>query len=192
MSSPLIYLHNDARVLKLMRDGDDEALVILYRQNRTMVASYVTRNNGTPDDAEDMLQEVLIVLWEKVRAGKFEYSAKLSTFIYATMKNMWSRRLARRRREIPQTDNDIDPPDESASILEEIVDEERTKLVQLAMGKLGEQCRKILVLFYWDELSMDQIAAEMSLANADTAKAKKYQCKKELESFLKKLRLGEA
>jgi hypothetical protein len=48
------------------------------------------------------------------------------------------------------------------------------------------------VLFYWDELSMDQIAAQMSLANADTAKAKKYQCKKELERFLKTFRLGEA
>lgn len=191
MSSPLFYLHNDAHVLKLMRDGDDEALVILYRQNRTMVASYVTRNNGTPDDAEDMLQEAVIVLWEKVRAGKFEYSAKLSTFIYATVRNLWSRRLARRRREMPQTDNGFDPPDENASVLEEIVDEERTNLVRLAMGKLGEQCRKILVLFYWDELSMDQIAAQMSLANADTAKAKKYQCKKELERFLKKLRLGE-
>ena len=191
MGSPLFYLDSDARVLELIRKGDEEALVILYKQNRTMVASYVTRNSGTKDDAEDMLQESLIALWEKVKAGKFEYSAKLSTFIYATVRNLWSRKLARRRRELPQASNADDPPDEAASALEDLIEVETTNLVRRAMEKLGEQCRKILLLFYWEDLTMDQIAAQMGLANADTAKAKKYQCKRELESLMKRLPLDE-
>lgn len=191
MSPRLFYLHDDARVLKLMQEGDEEALVVLFRQNRAMVASFVTRNSGTMDDVEDMLQEALITLWERVRSGRFEYSAKLSTFIYATVKNLWLRRLARRQRETPRPNDADDPPDESASILDSIVEEEQVNLVHIALKKLGEQCRKILLLFYWEELTMDQIASTLGIANADTAKAKKYQCKRELENILKKLKSDE-
>lgn len=187
----MFYLHDDARVLKLMQEGDEEALVVLFRQNRAMVASFVTRNSGTMDDVEDMLQEALITLWERVRSGRFEYSAKLSTFIYATVKNLWLRRLARRQRETPRPNDADDPPDESASILDSIVEEEQVNLVHIALKKLGEQCRKILLLFYWEELTMDQIASTLGIANADTAKAKKYQCKRELENILKKLKSDE-
>lgn len=185
MASFLFFLNADARVLDLIRKGDEKALVILYNSNRTMITSYITRNSGSTDDAEDMLQEALIVLWERVRSGKFEYSAKLSTFIYATVKNMWSRKLARKRRETP---TDIDPEqhsDESSSALELLIESEQAKLVQEALTKIGEQCRKLLLLFYWEELSMEEIALHMGFANADTVKSKKYQCKKALEQVLR-------
>src|SRR5450759_2040431 len=101
MASTFHFLHNDARILDLMRRGDEEALVILFDASRRAVTSYVRNNNGTTDDAEDMLQEALIVLWEKVRSGNFHYDAKLSTFIVAVVKNLWLRRLARQRKESP-------------------------------------------------------------------------------------------
>lgn len=186
MASPLFFLNADARVLDLIRKGDEKALVMLYNSNRTMIASYVTRNNGSADDAEDMLQEAVVVLWERIRSGQFEYSAKLSTFIYATVKNMWSRRLARKRKETP---TDIDPEqhsDDSSSALELLIESEQAKLVQDALAKIGEQCRKLLLLFYWEELSMEEIAVHMGFANADTVKSKKYQCKKALEQMVRK------
>ena len=39
---------------------------------------------------------------------------------------------------------------------------------------------------YFDELSMQDIAEKMNFANADTAKTKKYKCKKELDEYVKK------
>jgi DNA-directed RNA polymerase specialized sigma24 family protein len=41
-------------------------------------------------------------------------------------------------------------------------------------------------LFYWDEYSLEEIAAAMGFANAETVKSKKYQCKKALEQYLTK------
>jgi DNA-directed RNA polymerase specialized sigma24 family protein len=40
------------------------------------VTAFVLRNSGTQDDAEDMLQEALVILWERVRSGRFEYYGK--------------------------------------------------------------------------------------------------------------------
>ncbi len=184
MKSPLFFLTNDSRILDLIRKGDEEALIMLYESNRRPVVSLVTQNNGSADDAEDVLQESLIVLWERIRAGRFEYKAKLSTFIYATAKNVWSQRLRRKGREAA---GELDPDgeeDPAPSPLENLIASEQAALVSEALGKIGEQCRKLLLLFYWDGLSMEEIAVTLGFANADTAKAKKYQCKKALEAAL--------
>jgi RNA polymerase sigma factor (sigma-70 family) len=188
MSPPLFFLSSDARVIDLIKKGDEEALVILYEANRRPISSFVVRNSGTPQDAEDMLQDALIVLWERVRAGKFEYTAQLGTFIFATVRNMWLRRLARLRREVPsELDPDTNPANE-ISPLEMMIEDEQASLVREALDKLGEPCRKLLLLFYWEELSMEQIAEQLGFANAETAKSKKYQCKKSLEKLLKEYR----
>ena len=184
MRAPFFKLTGDAEILDRIRNGDEEVLVVLYQSNRKPILNLVSTNSGTRDDAEDMLQESLVVLWERVRAGRFEQNAKLSTFIYATARNLWFGRLRRKGREIPR---DIDPEehtDDALSALEGLVASEETAMVRDALGRIGEQCRKLLLLFYWEELSMEEIAGKLGFANAETAKAKKYQCKKALEKAL--------
>lgn len=189
MKSSLFFLTSDAKILDLIRKGDEEALVMLYESNRRPVMSLVTRNNGSADDAEDVLQDSLIVLWERVRAGKFEHKAKLGTFIYATARNVWSQRLRRKGREVAGELDTDGREDTAPSPLESLIASEQSLRVSEALGKIGEQCRKLLLLYYWDELSMDDIAVKLGFANADTAKAKKYQCKKALEDVLRKKRV---
>ncbi|MDD8017765.1 MAG: sigma-70 family RNA polymerase sigma factor [Bacteroidota bacterium] len=184
MKSSIFFLNDDARILDLMKKGDEEALVTLYQSNRKMVTSFVLRNSGTSDDAEDLLQEAVIILWERVREDRFEYSSKLSTFIYATAQNLWRRRLARMKKEISvEFDEKIEANDDP-SILDELVENERSKTIALALVKLGEPCKTLLMLFYWENSSMDEIAKRLKFANADTVKSKKYQCKKALEKIL--------
>jgi RNA polymerase sigma factor (sigma-70 family) len=168
----------------MLRQGNEEALVMLYRSNRKPVTAFVLRNNGTRDDAEDMLQEALVVLWERVRSGRFQYTAKLDTFVYATVKNMWMRRLFSKRREVRESQTHEESPDGAPSALEEMITGEESRIVKEALDRLGEPCRKLLLLFYWEELSMDDIAARLGFANAETAKSKKYQCKKALQALL--------
>jgi len=185
MSPSFSLIQSDQRLVEQLQAGNEQALVALYQANRKPIAAFVTRNNGTPDDAEDMLQEALVILWERVRSGKFELTAQLSTFLYATVRNLWHRRLSRMKREIP---SEVDPErveDDRASALDELIDDEQTRMVRTALNKLGEPCRTLLLLFYWEELSTEQIATQMGFANADTVKSKKYQCKKALEKILR-------
>lgn len=185
MATQFFFLNPDAGLLEQIRQGDEQALASLYRSNRKAITGFVTRNNGSVDDAEDMLQEALVVLWERVRAGRFEQSSKLSTFIFATVRNMWMRKLSRIKRETPSA---IDPEryaDDCSTPLEELLENEVVTGIQQALDRLGEPCRKLLLLFYWEELSLGAIAKELRFANADTVKSKKYQCKKALEKLLK-------
>jgi RNA polymerase sigma factor (sigma-70 family) len=152
------------------------------------VTALVTRSHGTIDDANDVLQDALIVLWERVRQGRFEARAKLSTFVYATAKNIWLRQLARRRREVA---TDMQPDFNAAgdpSPLEEMMETEAAQRIAGALSHLGEPCKSLLTLFYWEEASMQEIAERLGFANAETAKSKKYQCKQALHKLLRKYR----
>jgi RNA polymerase sigma factor (sigma-70 family) len=184
MKARLAFLTQDARVLDLIRRGDEGALVTLYRSCRRQVVSMVLGNSGTLDDAEDILQEAVVVLWERVRAGRFEASARLETFVYATARNLWLRRLARARREVSLPDQGQAIQDPDLPALERMIDDEGAGIVAETLALLGEPCRTLLLLFYWEERPMEEIASLLGFANAATAKSKKYQCKKALEQLL--------
>lgn len=182
----LLFLNDDVRILDQIRKGKEEALVRLYETNRRQVTSFVTRNSGSQDDAEDMLQEALVILWERVRTGRYEHAAKISTFVFATVKNMWFRKVARSRREVASDMQNDPTPGNQKSVLDEMIETEEATAVSTALNTLGDPCRQLLLLYYWEELSMDEIAVQMGFANADTVKSKKYQCKKALEKLLKR------
>lgn len=185
MKPTLFFLNDDTTILQRMIRGEEDALVTIYQQNRKAIVSFVQRNSGSEDDAEDVLQESVIILWERVRSGRFEQNAKLSTFLYGVAKNVWSRRRMKKFRE-PASDfeNDEIGSDER-SALDAMIDSERSRSVADAMERLGEPCRTLLTLYYWEEHSQEEIAAEMGFANAATVKSKKYTCKKMLEKILK-------
>jgi RNA polymerase sigma factor (sigma-70 family) len=184
MAAPLHFLSQDAKLLARMREGDEEALVTLYQQNKKAVVALVTRNSGTTTDADDILQEALIVLWERVRSGRYEHTAKLETFVYATARNIWRRRLARHRRERPTDFADDSLVADETSPLDRLIETEEASLISNVLNRLGEPCRTLLRLFYWEEASMGEIARRMGFANAETVKSKKYQCKKALQAML--------
>ena len=184
MAAPLPFASRDAGLIDRIRRGEEDALMELYGENRRPVQALVTRSGGRHEDADDVLQEALVALWESIRTGRFQLTARLSTYVYATARNIWLRRRARSQREV--AGEDADPPDGEASPLEMAISEEEARVVREALDELGEPCRTILLLFYWDEEPMESIAVRLGMANADTVKSRKYQCKKALEARIRK------
>ena len=171
----------DQQWLERLQSGDQEVLVLLYKNNHTMIRSYVLKNQGRNEDAEDLLQDALIVLWQKVQQGNFVLSSKLSTYIMAVCKNLWLKRLGKQKR-LEGEDKILPHLHITADNFSENSD---FKHLQKAMDEIGETCKKLLMMFYFDGNDMEQIARKMQFANADTAKAKKYQCFKKLETLIK-------
>lgn len=171
----------DQKLLQRLQSGDQEALVSLYKSHHGMIRSYVTKNQGREEDAEDLLQDALIVLWQKVQQGNFVLSSKLSTYLMAVCKNLWLKRLAKQKR--TEGEDKILP--HLHIVADNFSDNTDFKHLQKAMDEIGETCKQLLLLFYFDGNDMEQIAQKMQFANADTAKAKKYQCFKKLETLIK-------
>jgi DNA-directed RNA polymerase specialized sigma24 family protein len=62
---------------------------------------------------------------------------------------------------------------------------EREKIIALCIDQLGDTCKKVLTYYYFEEMSMQDIAEKLGFANTDTAKTKKYKCKKKLDELVK-------
>ena len=60
------------------------------------------------------------------------------------------------------------------------------KVVHDAMELLGDPCKSVLIYYYFNQMSMSEIADRMNYSNANTVKVKKYKCKKRLDVLIKK------
>ena len=58
-----------------------------------MVQSLIINNNGTADDAKDIFQEAMIVLYEKARSGTFELSCQIKTYVYSVSRRLWLKKI---------------------------------------------------------------------------------------------------
>ena len=177
---------SDKSILEAIRNNNETVLDYLYKANLNMIVKLVTVNNGTQDDAVEILQDVLILFWEKVMKGDFDLTSKISTYLYAVAKNKWLQELHRRRK-LTEIDKLHNNPGKERSIIERIEEEETIEIIKRCLNNLNPLCRKILILYYYQEKTMTEIKDITGLANENVAKAKKYQCKKELEDMLKSI-----
>lgn len=175
---------SDKEIVTRIRANDRTILGELFINNERTVTSFIKSNGGDISDAQDLLQEAIIVLWQNVNAGRFELSAKVNTYIYAIVKNKWMAESRRRKK----YDYNVFSLEENAgetNSLNEMINDEEKNMVTEALEKLESPCKELLLLFYFEERNMADIARLLNFANSDVAKAKKYQCKKALEKLLK-------
>ncbi len=180
MSEPIDQ--DDRHILSRLRNADKSVLVELYKKQFPIVKSYVLKNNGSNDDAMDLLQDSLVVLWQNSHKPGFELTVKVGTYLMAICKNLWLKQLSKNSRMAGE--EYIDNP--KLSIPEVESKNMDLKLIGKCMDQLGDTCKDLLNYFYFDGFDMETIAKLMQFANADTAKAKKYQCFKKLETIVKK------
>ncbi|WP_018619691.1 RNA polymerase sigma factor [Spirosoma luteum] len=171
----------DEALLIGLADGSDDALTQLYQRYFPMVLYFVTSNSGSEDDAKDIYQEVLIVLYEKVRSGSLELHCQLKTYLYSIGRRLWLKQLAQRSRFMVR---DVETPVSDEFINGQISDdlaehEERDRQFDLmadSLNRLGEPCRTLLEDFYIQHLSMQDITEKFGYTNTDNAKTQKYKC----------------
>ena len=141
-----------------------------------MVQALVINNQGTADDARDIFQEAMIVLYEKARSGSFELNCQIKTYLYSVSRRLWLKRLQQLQKFSP----DINSMEETVPVEEEVEAQEQRNaeyaMMEKAMLSLGEPCRSILEAFYLQKRNMTEIAGDFGYTNADNAKNQKYKC----------------
>lgn len=167
----------DQAIFQRIVEGDEKALAWVYKKYYKLITKMVISNSGSLEEGLDVYQEGLVVLWQKARSGKLQLTSRLSTYLYGICQNIWYKELNRRKR-MEHSEEEAEAPDDTD-------EKERQKLVEMCLDKLGERCKKILMLYYFDGVSMQQIATELNLATTDTAKTQKYKCMKRLEEMIK-------
>ncbi len=169
-------LNQEQILLQGLAANDKRAVETIYRENYLTIQSFIVKNNGYPDDARDIFQEAMIVLYEKVCSGSFELTCQIKTYLYSVCRRLWLKRLQQMQRYNPSAEN----IEEVVSIEEELDAHEKRNadlmVMESALGKIGEPCKSLLEAYYLQKKSMPEIAEFFGYTNADNAKTQKYKC----------------
>ena len=168
--------NNEQVLLAGLARNDRLAVETIYRENYKMVQALVLNNNGNADDAKDIFQEAMIVLFEKVRSGTFELNCQIKTYVYAVCRRLWLKRLQQLNRYSPS----VEGLEAAVPVEEEIEDHEKRnvefEMMDKAISGLGEPCKSLIEAYYLQSQTMQEIAANFGYTNADNAKNQKYKC----------------
>lgn len=177
-------MHNDERVWKHM-----------YRNMKPGFASIIVQtfplSHLTNDDIEDIFQESLIVLMQKIKKGGFVISREGALFSYLVEIGKFSVcNLIRKRKDI-YTQDVVTIYDNLHKEYEEIPVDEKQKtqdeFLDIVIDSLPPECKKLLKHFYWEHKPMDQIASILGMRNADSVKTKKSKCMNKLKDVAARL-----
>jgi RNA polymerase sigma factor (sigma-70 family) len=170
-------------IIGILNDSKD-SLNQLYKGYFPMVLQLVLTNNGNEDEAKDIFQESIIVLYKKVKSGSFELNSKLKTFIYAVCHRLWLKRLNQKSRHINSDLVDfenLESVDEDIALHEE--KDAQFRQMDYALQQLGEPCKTIIEDYYIQSRSMQDISEKFGYTNADNAKTQKYKCLQRLKKL---------
>ena len=169
------YSHNE--LIQGIRESDSNILAFVYSSWFPMIRDYIGKNAGTEEDARDIFQEGMLVLYDKMQARDVEWKSSLKTFLFAVCRNKWLMVLRKKKTQNSAVDLEGISEMESA-VVEDIETSERYKLMRKGFEQLGVECQQVLTLFF-DGHSMRQIAEKLSFTAA-YAKKKKFICQKKL------------
>jgi RNA polymerase sigma factor (sigma-70 family) len=176
-------LPTDREVVLGILNNSDEALSKLYVGYFPMILQFILNNNGDEEDAKDVYQEAIIVLYNKIKSGDFELSSKLKTYIYSVCRRIWLKKLSKEsKKAINVTDfGDIEAVETDMEVHEE--KDMQFEKMQSALQLLGEPCKTIIQDFYIQNLSMQEISEKFGYTNTDNAKTQKYKCLQRLKKL---------
>lgn len=174
--------YSDEAIIEGLRLRSDYIIKYIYQELFPMILFLVTKNNGSEEDAEDVFQDSLIIVFKKIKANEFDLSCSFRTYLYSVSRNLWLQKLSKRKqfsREFSDVETYITMTDYALS--EKNQDElEKFRLYQQHFLTLNDDCQKVLLLFM-KKVSLKDIAVEMGYKTEKYAKTRKYLCKEELK-----------
>lgn len=163
-------------LLRGLASNEKTVIESIYRENYPMVHAMIVHNNGTSEDAADIFQETMMVLYEKASDEQFELNCRLKTFIYSVARRLWLKKL----HSIARFSISDEFSEEIVAVEEDLELHEKRQsafnIMENALTKMGEPCKSLLEAYYIQKKQMVQIAEEFGYTNADNAKTQKYKC----------------
>ena len=166
-------------LLEGIKLNDSDTLEYIYKKFYPSIRNFVILNSGREDDAKDIFQESVIVVYRRIKKEKsFTISCSFKTYVYSISKNLWFKELENRKIEQEKIKNTEEFESADCEMGEPVSNkqEDRFKLYQNHYLSLSKDCQQVLRLFM-DKVPLKEIARIMGYASEKYAKKRKHQCK---------------
>jgi len=180
--------NNSKNIINLLKQGDKSTLEKIYTENRESFINFSKKFHVEKYDAVDIYQDAILVLRENAINGKINnLESSISTYLFAIgkYKIFHSFRLKSKI----EFNNDIFLDEENIDFDVNLWDVELTnqqKLLKKYFKKLGERCKSVLTLFYYQGYNLDEIKEILDYSDKKVLKSQKSRCIKQLKTLAKK------
>ena len=175
---------SDSSIIDLIKHGGQPALGKVYATYRSEFISWMTRTFPiSEDDCKDIYQVTILIFYDNVRSGKLtNMVSSIKTYLFGIGKNLAHENMRKAKR--------ITSIDQKEWLREHLVDDHQAPednnalaIARAAVSQLGDPCRKLVELYYYQKKSMQEISVLLNYKNADTAKNQKYKCMEKLRKL---------
>jgi len=166
--------------------NDTIVLQYIYKNFYSKINFFIKKNSGDDDDANDIFQEAIIIIYRKLKANELVLDCTFETYLYSVCRFLWLKQLDKRKIEKEKIkDNHDYNEDIYDDGLEKVADlNDRYRLYQKHFVNLGKDCQKVLQL-YFDKVPLKNIAQIMGFKSEKYAKKRKFKCKEYLIKSIK-------
>ena len=176
-------------VQEIKRGNSDKVLLYLYQTTQYKLSSWIMKNSGNEEEAQDIFQDAVLSFYQYVLDQKFEEGKSVDAFIFSIGRNKWINRAKQKskmvsgveEREFSTAVESSEPMTEEFSAL---FSEDKSAKMEALLTQLGERCKELLQCSIFYNMNMTDIAEKMEFSNANTAKTKNYKCKKRLMKII--------
>lgn len=188
MSKVLSFSFNDETIIAGIKNFDEPSATALYHRHKEYCMRFMLKMHWDEAANQDIYQDALIVFIEKIRANALTLKdTSIQTYLNAICRNQVLVRLKKNNQPVLMGD-DLDS--EFGNHYDDWLDEQanvKNERIAVIMEELelmktkGKVCFELLKKVFFENKTMDAVAALMNYSNADNAKNQSYRCRERLK-----------
>jgi len=184
-----IKIHSDQKYIEGLAANNSAIIQEIYKKFVPKVVFYIRNNSGNQDQAQDVVQEILILLFNQAKANTLQLTCPFDAYFFLLCKRKWLNELKKTSNKGVTIQEDAGSICESALELVEQTEEfdEKQQLFDAMFQKLGDKCQELLKLSFTIK-SMEEVAEKLNVTYGYVRK-KKSLCVGQLTQWIQEAKI---
>ena len=177
----------DNEIITHIRLGNNEKPIKLLYKEFPKIKSLLIKSGLTEPIAQELFNDSLVILIEKINDHTFELSSKLTTYLYGINRFLAKNELRKQNKhqyDLEWSDTLILSEEDLGYDYEK---EQQLTLMEKILDKISEKCKEMLRLFYYKKETMEAIATKLDFSSVNSAKTQKYKCLEKASSMAREM-----
>lgn len=176
----------DQKIIDMLRSGNRTKALEKVYVNFPKIKQLIIQKGGNEDEAKDIFQESIVIFYNNAVKPEFNLTSAISTYLYGVSHNLWMKYLRDIKKKEIQSDNNIELEALETDVNQHLEEEKKFSIIAKVITQVGDRCMEILQKYYYQRMSMKEIAHDMGYNTDKIAKNQKYKCLEKARSLATK------
>lgn len=166
-------LHTDQHYVNGLMQNNSATINEIYKKFAPKVKNYIRTNSGDDDKAQDIIQEVLIMIYNQAKTNGLQLTCPFDAYFFLLCKRRWLNEIKKSyNKEVTINEDKVSIEDNvQEMIFQTEVYEQKQSLFDEMFLKLGEKCQEVLKLSFVTK-TMEEVAEKLNVTYGYVRKKK--------------------